>query len=145
MPPMVQLLNAQGEKVANQDNPHTGAGRPTDTWSGGQIVKDTAALPIPPTLVPGTYTLIAGLYMFEAGKITSLEPTCASAGRFSPSFTLGTVVVKIGPSLISVQAPTFIPHECSTPSLNAYKAPKPGTDAPTFGIITEYEHTAGRP
>ncbi len=90
----VQLLNAQGEKVVSQDNPHTGAGRPTNTWVAGETVKDTAALPIPPTLAPGAYTLIAGMYRFEAGKLTSLEPTCAHAGPFSPSFTLGTVVVK---------------------------------------------------
>ncbi|MDX2163713.1 MAG: glycosyltransferase family 39 protein [bacterium] len=52
----IQLLNADGVLVAQRDS------EPAGGWQGDPFAEDRHALAIPPTLPPGTYTLILGVY-----------------------------------------------------------------------------------
>ena len=58
-----QLLDQQGQKVAQYDaRPGLGL-ELTATWPPGQTVVDRFLLPVPPTTPPGTYHLVVGLYL----------------------------------------------------------------------------------
>ena len=61
----VHLLSDPGEKIASQDNPHTGASKPTTEWIPNTIITDTASIPIPADIAPGRYLLVAGMYSFD--------------------------------------------------------------------------------
>jgi mannosyltransferase len=58
----VQLLNNQGMLVAQRDSEPGGGQALTTLWQPHNTVTDNHALAIPADLVPGTYTLIIGLY-----------------------------------------------------------------------------------
>ena len=88
----VHLLNEQGDRVASQDNPATGAADPTTRWSPTQPITDTASLPLPPDLPPGTYRLVAGMYATGSGGVSPLMPTCPQA--YGDAVLLGTVEVR---------------------------------------------------
>jgi hypothetical protein len=88
----IHLLNEAGEPVAAQDNPATGATNPTTRWTAGAPITDTASLPLPPNLPPGTYRLVAGMYSASGGSVSPLTPACPQA--FGDGVLLGTVEVK---------------------------------------------------
>jgi hypothetical protein len=88
----VHLLNEQGEAVAGQDNPATGANSPTSQWKPGTPVTDTASLPLPTGLPPGTYRLVSGMYAASAGGVAPLAPGCPQA--YGDGVLLGTIEVK---------------------------------------------------
>jgi hypothetical protein len=58
----VQLLNAGGELVAQHDSEPVNNTSLTTSWQPGQTVIDNHGLVLSPSLPPGTYHLIAGLY-----------------------------------------------------------------------------------
>ena len=58
----VQLLNGQGQLVAQHDGEPGNNLKLTTTWQPGQFIPDAHGLIIPPDLAPGDYQLIAGLY-----------------------------------------------------------------------------------
>ena len=58
----VQLLNSDGQLVAQQDSEPNSGTSPTTSWTPGQTVIDRHGLAIPRDLPPGTYKLIIGLY-----------------------------------------------------------------------------------
>jgi len=58
----VQLLNEQGQLVAQHDSEPGNNLTITTAWQPGQPVTDAHGLLIPPYLPPGSYRLIAGLY-----------------------------------------------------------------------------------
>lgn len=58
----LQLLDADGELVAQRDSEPGGGTQPTTTWEAGYNYLDLRALLIPHDLPPGEYSLIAGLY-----------------------------------------------------------------------------------
>ncbi|MCL4458608.1 MAG: glycosyltransferase family 39 protein [Chloroflexi bacterium] len=58
----LQLLDAQGVLVAQDDGLPQGGARPTTGWVEGEIVADTHELVNADWLAPGKYTLIAGMY-----------------------------------------------------------------------------------
>ncbi|MCB0175828.1 MAG: hypothetical protein KDJ97_35330, partial [Anaerolineae bacterium] len=47
---------------------------PTSSWQPNEIVVDAFDLPLPPTLPPGHYRLITGLYDFETGQRLTVNP-----------------------------------------------------------------------
>ncbi len=58
----VQLLNAEGELVAQHDSEPVNNTSLTTSWQPGQIIVDNHGLTLSPDLPPGNYRLIAGLY-----------------------------------------------------------------------------------
>jgi hypothetical protein len=57
-----QLLNANGQIVAQQDNIPVQGLAPTNTWQPGAVIRDPYRLAIPADLPPGAYRLIVGFY-----------------------------------------------------------------------------------
>jgi hypothetical protein len=90
----VQLLNNKGERVLGQDNPQTAADRPTNEWLPGETILDSAGLVLPTDMAPGTYTVIAGMYLHEDGNALNLSPTCGENILPPGPLTLGTVEIK---------------------------------------------------
>jgi len=64
----VHLLDADGNRVAQSDGQPALWTRPTSGWSPGERIEDRHGLSLPARLVPGDYTLIAGLYLPESGE-----------------------------------------------------------------------------
>ena len=64
----VHLRNAQGETVAQKDQPPLSGTYPTSLWDPGEIIADELSLPIPDTLPSGSYTLVIGLYELSSGQ-----------------------------------------------------------------------------
>jgi hypothetical protein len=58
----LQLLNSDGQLVAQRDSEPGGGTALTTLWQPGDVITDNHALSIPADLSPGDYTLIAGLY-----------------------------------------------------------------------------------
>jgi len=56
------VLNEAGQLVAQTDAEPRGGASPTDSWRRGDVIEDRYAIPLPPDLSPGTYTLAVGLY-----------------------------------------------------------------------------------
>ncbi len=92
----LHLVDGQGQSVASQDNPHTGAAGPTTQWKAGSVITDTASIPIPTGLAPGTYRLVAGMYSVDGstGKLQSLPASCASGELYGDAVSLGSVEIK---------------------------------------------------
>jgi hypothetical protein len=57
-----QLLDAEGQVAAQQDNLPVAGLAPTNTWLPGVVIRDPYRLAIPAELPPGVYRLIVGLY-----------------------------------------------------------------------------------
>lgn len=58
----VHVVDATGTTVVQRDAP-PGQGRfPTSAWSPGTLVVDVDDLPLPPTLPPGKYALVVGMF-----------------------------------------------------------------------------------
>jgi hypothetical protein len=64
----VQLLNSNGQVLAQVDLQPLGGAAPTTTWLPGEILTDPYTLTPPPDLPPGNYSLITGLYNAATGK-----------------------------------------------------------------------------
>jgi hypothetical protein len=92
----VHLVDDKGNGVAAQDNPHTGAVKPTRSWVAGSVVTDTASLPIPRNVVPGRYRLVTGMYRVEpgSGKLQTLPAVCKAGEQYGDAVSLGWVEVK---------------------------------------------------
>jgi hypothetical protein len=58
----VHLLDAAGNRVAQRDTPPWQGRFPTTTWRPGTLVVDVNDLYLPPTLPPGEYRLVIGMY-----------------------------------------------------------------------------------
>lgn len=58
----VHLLDINGAKVAQRDLPPLDGALPTTRWQPGELIRDDQDLPIPPTLPPGVYQLVVGMY-----------------------------------------------------------------------------------
>lgn len=58
----VHLLDAAGNKVAQRDTPPLDGSRPTSQWKAGELIRDDQDLPLPPTIAPGTYRIVVGMY-----------------------------------------------------------------------------------
>jgi 4-amino-4-deoxy-L-arabinose transferase-like glycosyltransferase len=58
----VHLLDDQGGKLAQRDLPPLEGSLPTSRWTPGELVRDDQDLPVPVSVPPGTYRLVAGMY-----------------------------------------------------------------------------------
>jgi hypothetical protein len=92
----LHLVDGKGENVASQDNPHTGAAKPTTEWKAGGVITDTGSIPIPVGLVPGAYQLVAGIYGVDptTGTIQSLPAACPNGEQYGDAVLLGQVQIK---------------------------------------------------
>ncbi len=63
----VQLLDADGRPVSQQDGPVGGWDLPSDRWTVGQAIDTRHDLTLPADLQPGTYTLVAAVYNPQSG------------------------------------------------------------------------------
>mgnify|MGYP006883662144 CR=1 FL=1 len=63
----VFLLDAAGALRAQHDGFPAGGDRPTSAWTPGEIVFDAHSIRLPADLPPGEYTVIVGLYDWQAG------------------------------------------------------------------------------
>lgn len=64
----VHLLDAAGGKAAQHDGLPFAGIYPTDRWAAGELVRDVHTLQLPPSLPPGKYRLVAGLYLLATGQ-----------------------------------------------------------------------------
>ncbi len=58
----VHLAGSDGRPVAQSDAPPQNGAYPTSLWNPGERIDDAHVVPVPPTLAPGVYRLIVGLY-----------------------------------------------------------------------------------
>ena len=63
----VHVLDQDGKIVAQYDGPPAGGELPTRAWSPGATSADAISIPLPSSLSPGAYRLIAGLYDAATG------------------------------------------------------------------------------
>jgi len=63
----VQLLDAQGQLVAQQDHPLTHNFIPATLWEPGLTIADEYQIDLPTDLKPGSYRLIVGIYDAATG------------------------------------------------------------------------------
>lgn len=79
----LQLLNADGGLVAQQDSAPNGGYSPTTGWKSGVPVISHHALALPADLPPGDYRLIAGLYDPASGQrlVTAKGADFVALGR----------------------------------------------------------------
>jgi hypothetical protein len=102
----VHLLTDKGDFVAGQDNQDTGATKPTETWSPGQIISDTASLPLH-QIGEGSYRLVAGMYRLDKGSLGNFTPACEQGEVYHDAISLGWVNIKgPPPTLHQDSAPT---------------------------------------
>ncbi len=69
----VHLLDPQGERRAQHDNPPGRGVRATNTWLGDERIIDRYELDVPTDAPAGDYTLRIGLYDAETGDALALE------------------------------------------------------------------------
>jgi hypothetical protein len=88
----VHVSNAEGAVVAQVDvQPISSARlRPVREWVAGEFLAGTYNVPLPPTLLPGTYRLSVALYDAPSGPTL---PVNMGSGPAIPSLDLGTIIV----------------------------------------------------
>ncbi len=64
---VVQLLDAAGRVVANNETPPLGGRYSTARWRAGEVVRDRQTLTVPSGIAPGRYRLVVGLYQAADG------------------------------------------------------------------------------
>jgi hypothetical protein len=69
----VQLLDASGALVAQQDGLPMAGYAPTTTWQPDTLILDRRSLILPPQLDPGDYCIIVGLYDLATGERLKLS------------------------------------------------------------------------
>jgi hypothetical protein len=79
----VQLLNPEGQLVAQRDSQPLDGFRPTSTWRPGQEITDRYGLLLTDALPSGAYPLVIGMYDVETGQRLQVsgEGTQAGADR----------------------------------------------------------------
>jgi hypothetical protein len=71
----VQIVSPAGEKVAQSDHRPGGAFYPASLWPVGAQVRDVHRLAVAPGALPGTYQVVAGLYVQDKSGLRQLaEP-----------------------------------------------------------------------
>ncbi|MBX3013968.1 MAG: hypothetical protein KF832_20770 [Caldilineaceae bacterium] len=76
----VQLLDAQGRLVAQDDHPLADAFIPASQWQPGLILADEYRIELPLTLPPGPYQLIVGIYDGQTGERLAFQWNGTAAG-----------------------------------------------------------------
>jgi hypothetical protein len=63
----VHLLDAEGNIVAQHDGVPARGKEPTTSWAVGEYIRDPIEIQLPAGFEPGTYTVVAGLYLPPGG------------------------------------------------------------------------------
>jgi hypothetical protein len=78
----VHLVDQAGVLRAQSDSVPVAGGLPTLRWAPDRSVRDTRSLRLPPDLVPGDYSLRAGLYVMATGAhLPVLDDRLAREGQ----------------------------------------------------------------
>jgi hypothetical protein len=64
----VQVLNTDGQLVAQSDAMPQGGRQPTGSWEAGESIIDTHTISLPVGLPAGEYQVIAGMYLGRTGQ-----------------------------------------------------------------------------
>lgn len=70
----VQVLDAAGRLVAQQDGPPLGGRYPTSAWEPGDVVTERRSIALPGGLAPGEYPLVVGWYAQPSGQRLPMVP-----------------------------------------------------------------------
>jgi hypothetical protein len=73
----LHLIGPDGAAVVQSDGEPANWTRPTTGWLPGEVVLDQRVLSLPEELVTGEYTLVAGLYAVEGGRLVTPAGTDA--------------------------------------------------------------------
>ncbi len=65
----VHVLGEDGRIVAQADGLPANWTRPTTGWLPGEFIRDSHSLTLPPSLPPGDYTLVTGLYLPNSSRL----------------------------------------------------------------------------
>lgn len=76
----VQVLDAQGQLVAQQDHPLTNNFLPATRWQPGLTLADVYQIDLPADLAPGAYHVIVGIYDAATGARLPLAVDSTDAG-----------------------------------------------------------------
>jgi hypothetical protein len=105
---------------------------PTSEWAANSLEKDYYWLELPPTILPGLYTLKVGVY--EAGSKSTLAPL---TGRFNPDLTLSLADITLeapqqgtDPALAEPVIPISYPGGPGPLALLGLEAPAPSEMQP---------------
>jgi hypothetical protein len=79
----VQLLDANGDIVAQQDNLPVQGLAPTNTWQSGVVIRDPYLLDLGTVKQPGSYDLAIGLYDEEGKRVTLTDESGTTADFYS--------------------------------------------------------------
>jgi hypothetical protein len=74
----VHLVGADGQLVAQHDQPPQAGADPTSWWVPGEEIDDPLTLAIPNHVLPGPYTLRVGLYLPHNGRRLPCEAGCGT-------------------------------------------------------------------
>jgi hypothetical protein len=83
----VQLLNPEGQLVAQRDSQPLDGFRPTSTWHPDEEITDRCGLLLPDTLPSGVYQLVTGMYDSETGQRLKVSGESVPAGADIVSLT----------------------------------------------------------
>lgn len=64
----IQVVDANGAKIAQDDEPLRSRSQPTSAWRVGTTMKDTRTIGISPDAPPGVYELRVGVYDFDTKR-----------------------------------------------------------------------------
>jgi hypothetical protein len=98
----VQLLDLNGNLVAQHDAPPQGGYAPTSAWQTGQEITSRHGLLLPDTLAPGNYRLIGGLYDPTTGQ-RLMTDSAADSVELGPIVIIDEFVVKAQKAQINGQ------------------------------------------
>jgi len=68
----VQVLDANGDKIAQSDHQAGGIYYPTSLWRPGETLRDRHTLVLPADAPSGPYRLLVGMYRLVGGEIIPL-------------------------------------------------------------------------
>lgn len=74
----VHLVDARGRILAQRDTPPQAGRYPTSQWRPREVVVDSANLPLPSSLAPGSYRVVVGLYRPTDGQRLPVLPANSS-------------------------------------------------------------------
>jgi 4-amino-4-deoxy-L-arabinose transferase-like glycosyltransferase len=69
----VQLVDPQGNKLAQRDLQPLEGRRPTSSWQAGELIRDDQDLSVAAGVPPGTYRLLVGMY--DAATLAAINDT----------------------------------------------------------------------
>jgi hypothetical protein len=78
---VVQLLDDEGQVIANYEAQPLGGRYATSAWQPGELVRDRHTLITPAAMAPGRYRLVVGLYRAASGERLTVRCGLGGLGR----------------------------------------------------------------